>query len=170
MDCAIGHVDMGTVRQTRLQAEQSQVVVADGVNLVKERLSTLAWRMHHDFASELFEDETKEMIEHCRTVCDVKSLLAKIHKKGAVSVGLEEGENFLISSNAITDACKSFPRDDMLKLFRDYASALEEVFVKSGSKFDISKLQNRKLVQFMIGRKGRRGLKKFGFLFTSFLL
>ena len=42
MDCAIGHVDMGTMRQTRLQVEQSQVVVADSVNLVKESLSTLA--------------------------------------------------------------------------------------------------------------------------------
>ena len=75
------------------------------------------------------------MIKHCRTICDVKSLLAKIHKKRAVR--LEEGESFLISRNVVTDACKSF------HLFCDYASVLEEVFAKKGSKFDISKLQNR---------------------------
>ena len=161
MDCAIRHVGMGTVRQTRLQEEQNQIVVADGIKLVKERLSTLAWRMHHDFANELFDDATKKMIEHCRTVCDVKSLLAKIHKKGAVCVGLEEGEKFLMSTNAITDTCKSFSRDDLLKLFREYACVLEEVFVESrGSMFDVSKLQNRQLVQFMIGSEGAKEFEK----------
>ena len=162
MGCDIGHIGMETVQQTtRPQLQQNQVVVADGVNLVKERLSTLAWRMHHDFSGELFEDETKEMIEHCRTVCDVKSLLAKINRKGAVSVGLEEGDNFLIATNFVTDTCKSFSRNDMLKLFRDYVSVLEEAFVMSGvRKFDLSKFQNRKLIQDIIGSEGSRRFEK----------
>ena len=34
MDCSVGHVNIGTARQTRLQADQNQVVVADGIKLV----------------------------------------------------------------------------------------------------------------------------------------
>ena len=90
MDCTIGNVNMGTSRQTRLQSDQNELVVADGINLVKERLSTLAWRMHHDFCHELFDDETKQKIEHCRTICDLKSLQTRINRNGAVTVGLVE--------------------------------------------------------------------------------
>ena len=160
MNCAIGHVNIGTARQTRLQSDQNQLAVADGINLVKERLSTLAWRMHHDFCRELFDAETKQKIEHCRTICDVKSLLTKINRNGAVTVGLEEGECFLIATNAVTDTCKSFSREDMSRLFREYVSVLEEVFISSVSQFDASKLQNRKLIQYMIGSEGSNKFKE----------
>ena len=42
MDCVIDHISIGTARQTRLQSDQNQLSVADGIKLVKERLSTLA--------------------------------------------------------------------------------------------------------------------------------
>ena len=94
MDCAIDHVSMGISRQTRLQASESQIAITDGINLVKERLSTLSWRLQHDFSNELFDAEAKQIIEHCRTICDIKALLSKIHRRGAVSVGVQEGQNF----------------------------------------------------------------------------
>ena len=56
MDCSVGHVNIGTARQTRLQADQNQVVVADGNKLAKKRLSTLAWRIYHDFLNDLFDE------------------------------------------------------------------------------------------------------------------
>ena len=71
MDCAIDHVSMGISRQTRLQASESQIAIADGINLVKERLSTFSWRLQHDFSNELFDAEGKQIIEHCRTICGI---------------------------------------------------------------------------------------------------
>ena len=142
---------MSTSRQTRLQSDQNELVVADGINLVKEHLSTVVWRMHPDFCNELFDDETKQKIEHCRTICDLKSLLTRINRNGAVTVGLEEGESFLIATNAVTDTCKSFSREDVLRLFREFVTVMERVFVSSVTQFDASKFQNRELIQRIIG-------------------
>ena len=159
MDCAIDHVSMGTSRQTRLQASENQIVVADGIKLVKERLSTISWRLQHDFSNELFDAEAKQIIEHCRTICDIKALLTKIHRRGAVSVGMQEGQNFLQAMSAVTNTCDLFPKDDILKLFRDFIVVLEDVFVSGVLNFDVSKLQNRKLIQFMISKEGSTKFK-----------
>ena len=48
----------------------------------------------------------------------------------------------------------------MLRLFREYVSVLEEVFISSVSQFAASKLQNRKLIQFMIGSEGSHTFKE----------
>ena len=84
--------------------------------------------MQHDFADELFASDVKQIIEDRRTICDLKSLLTKIQKKGAVSVGLKEGECFMKAMSAITDSCKSFSNEDILKLYREFLLLLEEVY------------------------------------------
>ena len=56
--------------------------------MVQQRLSTLTWRVHNDLANEFFDDGAKEMIENCRVICDLKSLLEKIYQKGSVMSGL----------------------------------------------------------------------------------
>ena len=56
--------------------------------MVQERLSTLTWRIHNDLANEFFDDGGKEMIENCRVICDLKSLLEKIYQKGSAMGGL----------------------------------------------------------------------------------
>ena len=66
------------------------VSVTDRIGMVKERLLTLTWRLHDDLSSEVFDEGTKELIENCRVICDLKSLLVKIYQKGSVIVGLEK--------------------------------------------------------------------------------
>ena len=46
MGSEVKHTNIGTVRQTRLHSVDSQVSAADGNGMVKERLSTLTWRLH----------------------------------------------------------------------------------------------------------------------------
>ena len=62
--------------------------------MVKERLSTLTWRLHNDLANEVFDDCTKEVIKNCRVICDLKSLLEEISQKVSVMFGLEEPKTF----------------------------------------------------------------------------
>ena len=88
MDTSIGIVNIGTSRQTRLTA-QTELAIADGTELVKENLQTLAWRLHHDLSCEIFDGDTEIMIENCRFVSDLKAMLSKIKEKGSVLVGLE---------------------------------------------------------------------------------
>ena len=82
----VKYTNIGTVRQTRLHSVDVQVSAADGIGMVKKRLSTLTWRLHSDLANQVFDDGTKKMIENCRVICDLKSLLEKICKKGSVII------------------------------------------------------------------------------------
>ena len=66
----------------------AQLSVADGTDMVKERLSTLTWWLHNDFSSEVFDDGTQEVIQNCRVNFDLKSLLVKIYQKGSGMVRL----------------------------------------------------------------------------------
>ena len=57
----------------------------------------------------------------------------------------------MIATNAVTDTCKSFSREDVLRLFREFVTVMERVFVSSVTQFDASKFQNRELIQRIIG-------------------
>ena len=65
METSIGNVNIGTSRQTRLTAQNDSLVIADGINLVKERLHTLAWRLHHDLSVELSTRTLKQSLNTC---------------------------------------------------------------------------------------------------------
>ena len=66
------YTNIDTLRQTRLHSLEAQLFVADGMNMVKERLSTLTWRLPNDLASKIFDDCTKEVTENCEVICDIK--------------------------------------------------------------------------------------------------
>ena len=66
----------------------AQLSVADGTDMVKERLSTLTWWLHNDLSSEVFDDGTQEVIQNCRVNFDLKSLLVKIYQEGSGMVRL----------------------------------------------------------------------------------
>ena len=66
----------------------AQLSVADGTDMVKERLSALTWWLHNDFSSEVFDGGTQEVIQNCRVNFDLKSLLVKIYQKGSGMVRL----------------------------------------------------------------------------------
>ena len=96
-----------------------------------------------------------QIIEHS----NLKSLLKKIHQKGAVSVGLEEGDRFINAMSGITDTCKSFSKEDIRKLYREFLLILEEVFITKETHFDASKISSRMLIQQLIGRENAQKFK-----------
>ena len=46
----IKYTNIGTVRKTRLHSVDAQVSAADKIGMMKERLTTLTWRLHNDLA------------------------------------------------------------------------------------------------------------------------
>ena len=68
----------GTVKQTTLYSVDAQVSAADGIGMVKKRLSSLSWRFHKDLSNEAFDDGSKDEIEDC-SICGLRSLLVKIY-------------------------------------------------------------------------------------------
>ena len=92
MGSEVKYTNISTVRQIRCHSVDAHVSVADRIGIVKERLSTLTWRLHDDLLSEVFDDGTKELIKNCRVICDLKSLLVKIYQIGSVIVELEKAK------------------------------------------------------------------------------
>ena len=107
INITIGHTNIGTCRQTRLTSQNDSLDIADGIKLVKARLYTLGWRLHHDSSAELFDQEVKVVIENCRVVSDIKSLVSKIQEKGVVLVGFEKSQKFITAARTITGTIKT---------------------------------------------------------------
>ena len=61
MSSEVKYTNISSVRQTRLHSVDTQVFVADGIGMVKERLSALTWRLHDYLANAVFDDCTKEV-------------------------------------------------------------------------------------------------------------
>ena len=122
MGSEVKYTNIGTVRQTRLHSVDTQVSAADGIGMVKERLSTLTWRLHNDLANEVFDDCTKEVIENCRVICDMKSLLEKIYQKGSAMVGLETIKTFLNAMRSITGSVATVDDADLMIHYRVFVA------------------------------------------------
>ena len=84
----VKYTSISTVKQTKLHSVDSQVSAVDGIGMVQEKLSTSTWRLHNDLVNEFFDGGTKEIIENCRVICDLKSLVEKEYQKGSIMVGL----------------------------------------------------------------------------------
>ena len=121
----VKYTNIGTVRQTRLHSVDAQVSAADQIGMVKERLSTLTWRLLNDLGNEVFDDCTKEVIENCRVICDLKSLLEKIYQKGSVMVGLEGTKTFLNAVRNITRSVATVDDGDLMINYRVFVANLE---------------------------------------------
>ena len=121
--------------------------------MVKERLSTLTWRLHNDLANEVFDDCTKEVIENCRVICDLKSLLEKIYQKGSVMVGLEGAKTFLNAVRNITGSVATVDDGDLMIHYRLFVANLETLFIKSCKKFDPSILDSKEIIQSILKKE-----------------
>ena len=51
MSSEVKYTNIGSVRKKRLHSVDAHVFVADGIGMVKERLSALTWRLHNDLAN-----------------------------------------------------------------------------------------------------------------------
>ena len=94
MGSKVKYTDIGTVRQARFHSMDAHVSAAGRIGMMKERLSTLTRRLHNNLANDVFDGCTKEVIENCRVICDLKSSLEKIYQRGSAMVGLEETKHF----------------------------------------------------------------------------
>ena len=150
MGSEVKYTNIGTVRHTRLDA---QVSAADGMDMVKERLSSLTWKLHNDLANEVFDDCTKEVIKNCRVICDLKSLLEKIYQRGSVMVGLEGAKTFLNAVRNITGIVATVDDGDLLIHYRVFAGYLETLFIKSCKKFDPSILDSKEIIQSILKKE-----------------
>ena len=122
MGSEVKYTNIGTVRQTRLHSVDVQVSVAKGIGMMKERLSALFWRLHNNLANEVFDDCTKEVIENCRVICDMKSLLEKIYQKGSAMVGLETIKTFLNAMRNITGSVATVDDADLMIHYRVFVA------------------------------------------------
>ena len=126
MGTTIDYLNTGHVRQTRLQnANTGNVTIADGIALVRERLNTLAWRLHHDLSREVFDEDVKEAIEHIRTVSDLKGMLSNVEKKGSMLFGMESSDNFLKSARALTNTITTIPDHEIISAYKSFLCKLE---------------------------------------------
>ena len=153
MGSEVKYTDIGTVRQTRLHSIDAHVSAAGGIGMVKERLSTLTRRLHNDLANEVFDDCTKEVIENCRVICDLKSLLEKIYQKGSVIVGLEAAKTFLNAVRNITGSVATVDDGDLMIHYRLFVANLETLFIKSCKKFDPSILDSKEIIQSILKKE-----------------
>ena len=129
MSSEVKYTDIGTVGQTRLHSIDAHVSAVDGIGMVKERLSTLTRRLHNNLANEVFDGCAKEVIENCRVICDLKSLLKKIYQKGSAVVGLEETKTFLNAVRNITGSVVTVDDGDLMNHYRMFVANLENLFI-----------------------------------------
>ena len=125
MDSEVKYTDTGTVRRTRVHYRDAFVSAADGIGMAKERLSTLTGRLHNNLANKAFDGCTKEVIENCRVICDLKSLLEKIYQKGSTMVGLEETKTFLNALRNITGSGATVHDGDLMNHYRMFVASFE---------------------------------------------
>ena len=74
----------------------------------------------------LHNKDTKIMIEHCRVVCDLKSLFIKTNKKESTLVRLKESKGLITDSGTV----KSVSDDDLTKMHREFVSLVKTDFIK----------------------------------------
>ena len=124
MGSKVKYTNIGTVRQTRLHSVDAQVSAADGIGMVKERLSTLTRRLHNDLASEVLDYGTKKVIANCRVIYDLKLLLEKICQKESVMVRLEETETILNAVRIITGCFATIYEGNLINHYRMFVANL----------------------------------------------
>ena len=121
--------------------------------MVKERLSTLTRRLHNNLANKTFDGCTKEVIENCRVICDLKSLLEKIYQKESAMVGLEETKTFLNAMRNITGSVETVDDGDLMNRYRIFVANLETLFIKSYKKVDPSILDSKEIIQSILKKE-----------------
>ena len=138
MQTNIEHINTGHLRQTRIQCSRSnEMEIADGFSLVRERLVTLTWRLHHDLKAEVFDDDHRDLVENIRVICDLKSILSKVREKGCVVYGLESSSRFLKAVRAITNTVSTISDEEIVKCYRRFLQKLDSYFrSKSIKQFD----------------------------------
>ena len=71
-------------------------------HILRDTLGRQTHRLQNDLKSEVFDEKTVAMIENIRIVCDLKTVLSDVKKKGAIFFGLQNSAKFLSAVRSIT--------------------------------------------------------------------
>ena len=99
--------------------------IADNIALTRERLYTLVWRHHHGLSEEGFGDDVKEVIEHIRTISDVKSMLSNVEEKGNLLFGKENSNTFLKSTRVLANTITTIPDNEVILAYKSFLRNLK---------------------------------------------
>ena len=121
----------------------AQVSAADGIGMVKERLSTLAWRLHNDLANEVLMTVQKKC----------SKIVEKIYQKGNAMVGLKEAKTFLNAVRNTTGSVATTNDGDLMNHYRMFVANLETLFIKSCKKIDSSILNSKEIIQSILKKE-----------------
>ena len=120
-----------------------QVSAADGIGMVKERLSTLTWRLHNDLANEVLMTVQKKC----------SKIVEKIYQKGNAMVGLKEAKTFLNAVRNTTGSVATTNDGDLMNHYRMFVANLETLFIKSCKKIDSSILNSKEIIQSILKKE-----------------
>ena len=70
---------------------------------------------------QVFDEETKETIEHTRTICDLKSLLLKMKEKGSLKA-------FWNAAREVADMASTIDDEEIIKSYRKFLCKLETYY------------------------------------------
>ena len=97
--------------ETRLTTKN---VTKDPIEIVKHQLLGLAQKLYEDLSKDLFNQQTIEIIEMTRIICDLNSIGFRLGEQGSVLVGTLTADTFVSTAKKITDTISDIP-DDVLK-------------------------------------------------------
>ena len=88
------------------------------------------------------------MIEHCRVICGLKSLL-----ENSVRLGLKGAKTFLNAARNITGSVATVDDGDLMNHCRMFVANLETQFMKSCKKIDHSILDTKEIIQTILKKE-----------------
>ena len=95
-------------------------------HILRDTLGRQTDRLQNDLKFEVFDEKTVAMIENIRIVCDLKTVLSDVKKKGAIFFGLQNSAKFLSAVRSITGTI-----DDILSNYRLFLKKLDKHFSKT---------------------------------------
>ena len=84
-------------------------------HILRDTLGRQTHRLQNDLKSEVFDEKTVAMIENIRIVCDLKTVLSDVKKKGGIFFGLQNSAKFLSAVRSITGTIDDVSDDDIVR-------------------------------------------------------
>ena len=103
-------------------------------HVFRDTLGRQTDRLQNDLKSEVFDEKTVAMIENIRIICDLKTVLSDVKKKGAIFFGLQNSAKFLSAVRSITGTIDDVSDDDIVSNYRLFLKKLDKHFSKTNAR------------------------------------
>ena len=92
-----------SLRQTRLTKRKETTNLTNNVfDSVEIELKVLAEKLYTELTKEMYDNDTKKIIEEVRNVCDLKSAAKLVKQEGGVMTGMKIAGKFAESAKKLT--------------------------------------------------------------------